>query len=158
MSPLQRVAGRPTWLLSQTNARAQALLADAFATEGLRGYHFRLLAALDQYGPSSQADLGRYTGIDRSDVVAALNDLVDGGHARREPDRADARRNVVTVTKRGRSTLERLDARLDHVQAEVLAPLTPKERTALVRMLAKLARSQEAGEDPGGTLSGPTGV
>jgi DNA-binding MarR family transcriptional regulator len=156
--PLQRVANRPTWLLSQANARAQTLLAEAFAREGIRGYQFRLLAALDQYGPSSQADLGRYTGIDRSDVVAALNDLVESGRARREPDRTDARRNVVTVTKRGRSTLERVDARLDHVQDVVLAPLTPNERTRFVRLLAKLAPSQGAGEDRGGTLSGPAGV
>jgi DNA-binding MarR family transcriptional regulator len=158
VSPLERVAGRPTWLLSQANARAQGLLAEAFATEGLRGYHFRLLAALDQYGPSSQADLGRYTGIDRSDVVAALNGLVGGGLARRQPDQTDARRNVVTMTKRGRSTLGRLDARLDGVQEAILAPLTPNERTAFVRMLAKLARSQGASEDRGGNLSGSTGV
>src|SRR3954469_6218832 len=100
--PLERVAGRPTWLLSRTNLRAQDLLAAAFATEGLRGYHFRLLAALDQYGPSSQADLGRHTGIDRSDVVAALNELVDKGLARRQPDPADGRRNVVSIKKRGK--------------------------------------------------------
>ncbi len=138
MSPLQRVAGRPTWLLSRANARSQALLTDAFSGEGLRGYHFRLLAALDQYGPSSQAELGRGTGIDRSDVVAALNELVEGGLARREPDPADGRRNVVTITRRGRSTLERLDAAVDAVQGAVLAPLTPTERTTFVRLLAKL--------------------
>jgi MarR family transcriptional regulator, lower aerobic nicotinate degradation pathway regulator len=157
MSPLQRVAGRATWLLSQVNGRAQALLAEAFAAAGIRGYHFRLLAALDQYGPSSQADLGRYTGIDRSDVVAALNELVEGGLARREPDRTDARRNVVTATRRGRSTLERVDAQLDEVQDEALAPLTPNERTQFVRLLAKLA-SPGSGEHPGGSLSGPAGV
>ncbi len=138
MSALQRVAGRPTWLLSRANARSQGLLTDAFSNEGLRGYHFRLLAALDQYGPSSQAELGRGTGIDRSDVVAALNDLVEGRLARREPDPADGRRNVVTITRRGRNTLERLDAVVDDVQAAVLAPLTPTERTTFVRLLAKL--------------------
>ena len=136
--PLERVATRPTWLLSQANARAQALLAECFATEGLRGYHFRLLAALDQYGPSSQAELGRYTGIDRSDVVAALDELVERGFARRDPDAADRRRNVVTITKRGRSTLERVDGELDGVQAAVLAPLTRNERSTFVRLLAKL--------------------
>jgi MarR family transcriptional regulator, lower aerobic nicotinate degradation pathway regulator len=140
MTALQRVVGRPTWLLSRANARSQALLADAFSSEGLRGYHFRLLAALDQYGPSSQAELGRGTGIDRSDVVAALNDLVEGGLARREPDPVDSRRNVVTITRRGLSTLERLDGAVDDVQAAVLAPLTPTERTTFVRLLAKLGR------------------
>src|SRR5215813_5068315 len=120
--PLERVADRPTWLLSRANVRAQDLLAQAFARQGLRGYHFRLLAALDQYGPSSQADLGRHTGIDRSDVVAALNELVERGLAQRDPDPADGRRNVVTVTRRGRAMLERLDDALDDVQAAVLEP------------------------------------
>lgn len=138
VSGLRRVAGRPTWLLSRANARSQGLLAEAFAAEGLRGYHFRLLAALDQHGPASQADLGRHTGIDRSDVVATLNDLVTRGLAEREPDPADRRRNVVTITKRGTRTLERLDAVLDAVQDALLGPLTANERKTFMRLLAKL--------------------
>jgi DNA-binding MarR family transcriptional regulator len=124
--------------LSRANARSQGLLAAAFAAEGVRGYHFRLLAALEQYGPASQADLGRRSGIDRSDVVATLNDLVDRKLARREPDQADRRRNVVTLTTRGAQALERLDAVLGDVQDMVLAPLTANERKTLVRLLAKL--------------------
>ena len=138
MSALRRVAARPTWLLSRANARAQGLLAEAFGAEGVRGYHFRLLAALDQYGPSSQADLGRHTGIDRSDVVAALNELVERGLAERQPDLSDRRRNVISLTRRGADTLERLDAVLDDVQEAVLAPLTSGERATLVRLLARL--------------------
>jgi len=139
VSALKRVAGRPTWLLSRANSRAQELLADAFAAEGLRGYHFRLLAALDEYGPASQADLGRRTGIDRSDVVAALNDLVASGLAQRETNPTDRRRNIVAMTKHGATTLQRLDAVLDDVQDAVLAPLTPNERKTLVRLLTKLS-------------------
>ena len=138
MSGLRRVAARPTWLLSRANARAQGLLADAFGAEGIRGYHFRLLAALDQYGPASQADLGRHTGIDRSDVVASVNELVERGLARRERDQSDRRRNVITLTTRGADALERLDAVLGDVQNAVLAPLSSRERETLVRLLAKL--------------------
>ena len=138
MSALARVAARPTWLLSRANARSQGLLADAFRAERVRGYHVRLLAALDQYGPASQADLGRRTGIDRSDVVATLNELVGRGLARRKPDLSDRRRNVVTLTKRGADVLERLDAVLDDVQNTVLAPLTIGERETFVRLLTKL--------------------
>lgn len=138
MPTLTRVAGRPTWLLSRANARSQGLLAEAFAAEGVRGYHFRLLAALDQYGPASQADLGRHTGIDRSDVVATLNDLVERRLARRAPDPTDRRRNIVTLTEQGAATLERLDAVLGSVQEAVLAPLTDDEQKTLVRLLAKL--------------------
>ena len=140
--PLERVAGRPTWLLSRAHLRAQELLGEAFAAEGLRGYHFRLLAALDQYGPSSQADLGRETGIDRSDVVATLDQLVDEGLAVRAPDPSDGRRNVVTITRRGRATLERLDTAVDEVQTTLLEPLSPSERATLVRLLGKLVRPE----------------
>jgi DNA-binding MarR family transcriptional regulator len=138
VTALRRVAGRPTWLLSRANARSQALLNEAFAAEGIRGYHFRLLAALEQHGPASQAELGRHTGIDPSDVVATLDDLVAGGLARRAHDPADRRRNVVTITRRGADTLERLDAVLDDVQDAVLAPLTRNERKTLLRLLDKL--------------------
>jgi DNA-binding MarR family transcriptional regulator len=138
VSALHRVAGRPTWLLSRANARSQALLTEGFAAEGVRGYHFRLLAALDEFGPASQADLGRRTGIDRSDVVASLNDLVARGLACREPDPVDRRRNVITMTTAGAVALERFDTVLDDVQTALLAPLTPNERTTLVRLLAKL--------------------
>lgn len=138
MPPLRRVAGQPTWLLSRANARAQALMSEVFAEHGVRGYHFRVLAALEQHGPCSQADVGRATGIDRSDVVATLDELVTWDLARREPDRFDRRRNVVTVTRVGLVRLEELDDALSVVQRAVLEPLTPPERATVVQLLGKL--------------------
>lgn len=35
---------------------------EASSNEAVRGIHFRVLAALDQYGAASQAELGRQTG------------------------------------------------------------------------------------------------
>lgn len=148
MPTLQRVADRPTWLLSRANARAQGFLGEAFAAAGVRGYHFRLLAALDQHGPSSQADLGRATGIDRSDVVAALDELDAWGLTRREPDPADRRRNVVHLTEAGAVRLEELDAVLGEVQDAVLEPLSPAERTMLLRLLRKIGVSETRPRTP----------
>lgn len=139
MTAPQRMSDRPTWLLSRAHARAHALLSASFAAEGVRGYHFRLLAALEELGPASQAELGRATGVDRSDVVGTLDDLVARGLARRTPDPADRRRNVVTLTAKGGRTLDRLDGVLGRVQEDVLAPLTAAERATLVRLLRKLA-------------------
>ncbi|MBQ0906112.1 MarR family transcriptional regulator, partial [Micromonospora sp. U21] len=67
----------PSWLLNQTASHAARLVSQGFAAHDLRGYHYRLLAALAEGGPASQADLGRRCDIDRSDVVAAINDLAD---------------------------------------------------------------------------------
>ena len=76
-----RIKNRPTWLISRAFARSSALLSAGFEKDGdgLRGYHYRLLAALEQWGPASQADLGRDTGIDRSDVTAALTGVKGSG-------------------------------------------------------------------------------
>jgi len=141
---LRRVADRPTWLLSRANARAHNILRQAFEAEGVRGYHFRLLAALEQYGPGSQADLGRHTAIDRSDVVATLDDLVSLGFAQRAADPSDRRRNVVTLTQAGSAALERLDEVLSQVQDAVLRPLTETEQTTLVHLLTKMSAPDNA--------------
>lgn len=105
----------------------------------MRGYHYRVLAALDQYGSGSQADVGREAGIDRSDVVATLNDLLARGCVRRTPDRTDRRRNVVSITRRGRAALERLDVGVGRVQDELLGALSASDRAALIRLLERLA-------------------
>jgi len=138
MTALGRISGQPTWLLSRANLRAQQILHDAFAREGVRGYHFRLLAALDEFGPASQADLGRRTAIDRSDIVAAVGDLAASRLVSREPDPDDRRRNVIAITVRGAETLQRLDRAVAAVQDAVLGPLSERERATLARLLAKL--------------------
>lgn len=135
-----RLKDRPTWLLSRAYARSSALLAAGFEAhgDGLRGPHYRLLAGLEQWGPMSQADLGRATGIDRSDVTAALAELESRGLVDRRVDPRHKRRNVVTVTPRGSATLLRLDAVLDEIQAAVLAPLSGDQRDQLLDLLARL--------------------
>jgi DNA-binding MarR family transcriptional regulator len=104
----------------------------------VRGYHVRLLAALDEFGTASQADLGRRTEIDRSDVVGAVNELVARGLVDRTPDPHDRRRNVIAITPAGQARLAELDSVLAAVQDAVLEPLTERERTTLVRLLQKL--------------------
>ena len=135
-----RVKERPTWLLSRAFARSSALLAAGFEAhgDGLRGYHYRLLAALEQWGPASQADLGRDTSIDRSDVTAALNELESRRYVERKVDPGHKRRNIVTLTPQGANALFKLDAVLEEIQAAVLAPLTEAQRRQFISLLSRL--------------------
>lgn len=135
-----RVRDRASWLVGRAHARSSALLNEAFETHGggLRGYHYRLLAALEEWGPSSQADLARSTGIDRSDVVGALGELEAREAITREVDPANRRRNVVSITPAGRRTLAALDEVVDAVQEQVLEPLSATERRQLEKLLRKL--------------------
>lgn len=133
-----RLAGLPSWLLTQTAAQAGRLVSDGLAGVDARGYHYRVLATLDEYGPASQATLGRRSGIHLSDLVAAINELAERGFVQRAPDPDDRRRNVVTVTAAGRRRLATLDERLAAVQEQLLSPLNGEERAQLAALLAKL--------------------
>jgi MarR family transcriptional regulator, lower aerobic nicotinate degradation pathway regulator len=134
-----RLEDKPTWLINQLYLRAHRLLAEGFAQAGSRGYHYRLLAALEQHGPTSQAELGRATGIDRSDVVAALNELADEGYVQRTADSSDRRRNVITMTRRGTRRLEELEPVVAQVQASLLTPLNRAEQTQFLALMRKVA-------------------
>ncbi|MFT3866017.1 MAG: MarR family transcriptional regulator [Solirubrobacterales bacterium] len=137
-----RLDDLPTWLLSRSAARAHQLLAAAFAEAGTRGYHYRLLAALADLGPASQASLGRSTEIDGSDVVAALAQLESEGLVERSPDPDDKRRRVVSITAAGKRRLKELDRVVAIVQTELTAPLSTAEREELVRLLGLLAGAE----------------
>ena len=130
----------PTWLLSRSAAHAHQLLASAFAEVGSRGYHYRLLVALEDLGPASQASLGRSAEIDASDVVAALTQLEADGLVERSPDPDDKRRRIVSITAAGRRRLLELDRVVSSVQEKLVAPLSGAERDELVRLLGLLAR------------------
>jgi DNA-binding MarR family transcriptional regulator len=133
-----RIQELPTWLISRAYARSHRLLGEGFAAAGVRSYHYRLLAALDEFGPASQAALGRRTSIDRSDVVAALNELAERGLIQRAPDPDDRRRNVITITPAGSEQLRTLDQILEGVQEKLLAPLSTADRTQLIGLLTRL--------------------
>jgi len=137
----ERMRERPTWLISRAYARATGLLQEGFARsgDGLRSYHYRLLAALEERGPASQAVLGRSTGIDRSDVTAALVDLEARGLVRRAVNQEDRRRNVVTITDEGVRHLELLDGVVDQIQERLLAPLSKEERRQFMGLMRRIA-------------------
>ncbi len=133
-----RLRALPSWLLNQAAIPANRLVAEGLATAGARRHHYSLLAALDEYGPSSQASLSRLTMIDGSDMVATVDELADQGLVERAPDPTDRRRNVVTITAAGRRRLGKLDRLVAGAQERALAPLSAAEREQLVRLLTRV--------------------
>lgn len=133
-----RLTAKPSWLLTQLAVHAHRLASDGFGEVGARGYHYRILAALHEFGVASQAELGRRCSMDRSDVVAAINQLAEQGFVERTPDPEDRRRNIVALTAAGEEQLRRMDRALDKVQDDLLGPLPAEDRQTLTRLLTRL--------------------
>lgn len=156
MDPLSapaRLHSRVIWLLGQTANQGHRLISERMhATNVPSRSYYPLLAALAESGATSQADLGRRIGLDRSDVTAAVTDLEEREYLERAPDPADRRRNLVRITEQGEAFLRKLDSELNTAQEELLGPLSPSEREALVAMLARLV------EHHTGLRIGDTGI
>jgi DNA-binding MarR family transcriptional regulator len=133
-----RLRTLPSRLLGFAALHGDRLVGESLAAVGARKWHYPVLAALQEHGPASQAELSRRAGLYRSDMVAVLNELADAGYVERTPDLADKRRNVITITGRGRRRLGQLDGLIDAVQGELLAPLSAAERDELLRLLTVL--------------------
>ena len=141
-----RLRTLPSWLINQVAITANRLTDRALASAGARRYHFAMLAALDEFGPLSQADLGRCTSIDRKDVAGAVNALAEQGYVERSPDPADGRRNVITLTATGTAHLQRLGALVAEAQNELLLSCSPSARNAFTEQLIQIIDARDATE------------
>lgn len=141
LQPPARLRGLASWQASKVSTLGARLTAHRMPL-GARA-DFAVLAALEEYGSLSQAELGRRLGLDRNDVNGILNRLGDAHQVDRQPDPADRRRNVVTLTAAGLRQLEELQRHADAVQDELLAGLDAKERRHLHALLAKLLDSHQ---------------
>ncbi|MFJ3904425.1 MarR family winged helix-turn-helix transcriptional regulator [Streptomyces sp. NPDC090025] len=134
----ERLRALPSRLLGLAAARADRAVGERLAAEDARKWHYAALAALAERGPVSQAELSRRTGVYRSDLVAVINELEERGHVARTPDPDDRRRNVVTLTPRGRAHLKKLDKVLAQAQDELMGPLSVAERALFVQLLERV--------------------
>ncbi|MDV5143391.1 MarR family transcriptional regulator [Streptomyces sp. SBC-4] len=133
-----RLRRRASRLLSQLNTRSDRLITEGLARADAGKWHYAVLASLQEHGPASQAELSRRSGIYRSDMVGLLNELAERDLVERAPDPDDRRRNIITISTRGRRHLRRLDKVLDDLHDELLAPLSPAERDQFVQLLTRL--------------------
>ncbi len=133
-----RLRRRASRLLSQLTMRSDRLITEGLAQADARKWHYAVLASLQEFGPASQAELSTRSGIYRSDMVGVLNELAERDLVDRTPDPDDRRRNVITISSRGRRHLRRLDKVLDDLHDDLLAPLSPAERDQFVQLLTRL--------------------
>lgn len=142
---------QPSRLLSQVALTVTRSTAQALERLDAHRNHFAVLATLQAFGPQSQAELSRRTGVDRSDIVAAIDQLERDKTVSRAVDPTDRRQNIITLTSVGEARLEELAGALERAQAAAFAPLSQTEMADLVSMLGRLREHHRrpVGDDAG---------
>lgn len=115
--------------------------AHALEAVGLTPALFALLNVVGAREGAIQQELGVRMGIDRTTMVALVDQLEGAGLANRRPSPTDRRAREVLITPKGRRTLERARRLLTEAEAEVLAGLTGKQRGELATLLRRALES-----------------
>ncbi len=109
------------------------------ARHGITMWGYVVLNALRDAPQSTQAALADMIGADKTRIIATLDDLQAAGLISREPDPADRRARLLSITPAGRRVQRRAQDEIQRNEERVLAELPPAERTAFLRAAGRLA-------------------
>jgi DNA-binding MarR family transcriptional regulator len=139
--PTPRVAERLGYLLKHAQLRHAELLAAAMRPHGITGRQCAVLVAIDDQEPQSQQEVARRLDLDRTTMVALIDELEAKDLVSRSPAPDDRRKNVVTLTKLGRETLTAALAATREAENTFLAPLSRTDADTFRRLLATVVRA-----------------
>jgi DNA-binding MarR family transcriptional regulator len=125
-------------LLALLGQIAMRRLRAAHTEHKLSPRQFHLMGLLHDRGAMTQQELGTLMDVDPSILVTLLNPLEGDGYLSRERDPSDRRRHVVTLTRAGERQLDRAAQAQRDAENELLAGLTPSERSQLRLLLLAL--------------------
>jgi DNA-binding MarR family transcriptional regulator len=124
-------------LLSRSAHRLRAKFESRVEPMGLRSKHYGVLILL-QDGPMTQVEIGRNLWVDRTTMVAIIDDMTRLNFVERARHPDDRRAYAVTLTQSGREALKQAIQTVNEVEAEVFAPLSMEEREQLRILLQKI--------------------
>ena len=123
-------------------------VANAQAKIGLHSGALSAMALIDANPGCSQSDLARELALDKSVLVAIVDDLEKQGMAARSRSATDRRRNSLALTDLGRATMATmLDTAMD-VERPIRAALSRDEVVVLTSLLRRAYAALQPGEDP----------
>jgi DNA-binding MarR family transcriptional regulator len=138
-APAVALNDRLGYLIKHAHQRLNELTSRALAPLGITGRECAVLLVIDDRIPLSQQDVAQQLGVDRTTMVALLDELETKGFVERRQDLEDRRRNVVAVTKHGRAVLQKAASATADAEREFFASLTPDAAAEFTRALRTLA-------------------
>ena len=138
MKPQSARSGSLLREVARMYTRAQRVVADCCKTTNTQCH---LLGELGRAGPLPLSELGSRVMLEKSWVSRAVEAMVERGLVTKEPNPADARSWLVTLTADGERTVAALDRTLDEHAEKLLETLNERERAAVENSLLLLMKA-----------------
>ncbi len=116
----------------------------ALGDDGMSARVFSALSLCVRYPNITQSELARMMGIERSGLVAIVDELEAKNHLRRAPVPGDRRVQALVPTDAGRSVYKAAIQAVRAHEDRLFADMTSEEKETLLSLLKKIrAREQE---------------
>jgi DNA-binding MarR family transcriptional regulator len=139
------MAGHLGYLLNHVYVRFFELSAPALAPFGISGREAAVLRAINDPHPLAQGEIARRMGIDRTTMVALIDDLQERELVRRRQDPDDRRKNVVELTDTGRDVVRQATRAAGQAEQVFLSPLSAGQAEQFRKTLRALLYDPPAG-------------
>jgi DNA-binding MarR family transcriptional regulator len=137
--PSEVLASRLGYLLKQAQQRLVLAAAPVMTQYGIDGRELAVLTVLAADYPLSQQEASERLGVDRTSMVALVDELEAKGLVERHRSPEDRRKNIVQLTDTGERCLDGAGNAREQVEREFLAPLGDKLSQQFLRALQILA-------------------
>jgi DNA-binding MarR family transcriptional regulator len=104
-----------------------------------------VLNALDGGPARTQAALAQAIGADKTRIIGTLDELQDAGLITREPDPADRRARLLSITPAGRQIRAAAQAEIQANENRILSKLPAVDRHAFLRAVEALSGLTQTG-------------
>lgn len=131
----------PVILISRIREKANRFLISELKRHDmaeLAPSHGDILWALFKYGAISMKELAELIDRDKSTVTALVNKLIFLGYVWKQPDSADSRVNLISLTDEGRDLKDDLIEISQNLIAKFYKTLSEDERDSLIGLLTKI--------------------
>jgi DNA-binding MarR family transcriptional regulator len=88
----------------------------------------------------TQAALAQAIGADKSRIISDLDELQERGLIQRQPDAADRRVHLLSLTPAGSQVRQSVQSAIRRREEQILALLPPGDREAFLRSLQALSQ------------------
>ncbi|HTW29572.1 MAG TPA: MarR family winged helix-turn-helix transcriptional regulator [Acetobacteraceae bacterium] len=129
----------PGHLLRRCHQIAVAIFLDECQEFDLTPLQYVTLSALAVQAPMDKATIGGAVALDRTTVSVVVRNLEARGLVTTRPSDRDRRSRLVRITAKGLHLVSSMQTDVANAQERTIAPLTPKERAELLRLLGKIA-------------------